>query len=446
MSGFQKTKLFLHLGMPKTGSTAIQESMRRYFNDPNGVALYYPEDDVARVVVNSSSGNIEGIANICTGEWPIDDYRSKESFLRFEKNLENAKCNLFFSSETFFSAHPLRKDIVDLFLSKIDQSKFELIYIIYVRDFLELAISTWLQGVKRHSSCFVELDDYVSNFRSRLGEIFRVFNINPYQENVFLLNYDIEKKDLWTSLMKRIEIDDYPNYEENKVVNRSLTYSEFLVMKQISEVLGRAGVLGSIISEEKTNLMSKFEKHPAQAWRPIAGSLAVEKLIQNNRVDLELVSDYFGYSFFPVMKTENQGFENNQFNADIVLDIVTALAEKTLAAGRPRNPMHPDYAAQFSYLGYKERVVDRYLFGWVYCVENPDSSILIEVQTRNGKYSGIANMYRPDVPISGVAGPAYCGFIVELFDDAEAHDIPHVLDVQVTVMGAKFELPGIHKE
>ncbi|MEP7704316.1 hypothetical protein [Paraglaciecola sp. 25GB23A] len=128
-------KIFIHVGPPKTGTSAVQ----KWFSDNTKLlskeGVYYPSHDVDQNGV--SSGNVSLLYDV-NNEKQIE--LNQERLEKLLTEFENSEFQtLFLSSEFFFRAMLELK-------SHIPQAKF----IAYVRNPMEIKESSYNQSVKRH--------------------------------------------------------------------------------------------------------------------------------------------------------------------------------------------------------------------------------------------------------------------------------------------------------
>lgn len=129
-------QVLVHIGPPKSGTSAIQYALQRNrtFLSDNGV--YYPEHEIGPNGI--SSGNLTSILTLDDGgKWCV----SRDKITRLLASFESSAAHtLLLSSEYFFY---LVEDIAE----KIPSAKF----IAYIRCPLETFESSYNQSVKRHN-------------------------------------------------------------------------------------------------------------------------------------------------------------------------------------------------------------------------------------------------------------------------------------------------------
>lgn len=127
--------IFVHVGPPKTGTSAVQKWFSQNVKLLHEKGIYYPSHDIDQNGV--SSGNMRTIYDV-NSEKHIDLNINRLNSLL--EDFRNSNCHiLFLSSEYFF------RGMIDLKLH-IPDAKF----IAYLRNPMEIKESSYNQSVKRH--------------------------------------------------------------------------------------------------------------------------------------------------------------------------------------------------------------------------------------------------------------------------------------------------------
>ena len=127
-------KVFIHIGPPKSGTSAIQKwlSDNRDYLDSKGV--FYPEHELDENGV--SSGNLYSLFSQKDDDFVLDTEKVSSLMKEFSSSKSDV---LILSSEFFFKR-----------MEQLAESIPEAIFIGYLRFPLEVAESSYNQGVKRH--------------------------------------------------------------------------------------------------------------------------------------------------------------------------------------------------------------------------------------------------------------------------------------------------------
>lgn len=174
-------KLFLHIGMPKTGSSAIQAFLALNYRRLKQAGIHYPKPHTFDQPFQTSSGN---------GAM-LRPFIAHRSFQKIEKVLDR-KCRSgllnIFSSETLFDEFRYHQS--DFFQAF---KKFDLTLVIYVRRQDNYIQSAFNQGVKNHGIfSFREIDNIIpdSDFSQAVFNALNFIDVSkilirPYEEGQF---------------------------------------------------------------------------------------------------------------------------------------------------------------------------------------------------------------------------------------------------------------------
>jgi len=166
-------KIFFHIGPGKTGTSAIQAWLleNRKLLSENGVL--YPSHEQSENKI--SSGNFRSILKLQNGIWSVDKERLKKLVTDFENS--DYKC-LLLSSEHFFV---LVKELLVIVPHAI--------FIMYLRNPIELLESNYNQGVKRHG--FVnKFDVSLKRRKINIPRFTNILNLLPNNQ-VIVRSYDL---------------------------------------------------------------------------------------------------------------------------------------------------------------------------------------------------------------------------------------------------------------
>ncbi len=166
-------KIFFHIGPGKTGTSAIQAWLleNRKLLSENGVL--YPSHEQSENKI--SSGNFKSILKLQKGAWSVDNERLKDLVADFEKS--EYKC-LLLSSEHFF-----------LLVEELNAIVPSAVFIMYLRNPIELLESNYNQGVKRHG--FVnKFDVSLKRRKINIPRVTNILNLLP-DNQVIVRSYDL---------------------------------------------------------------------------------------------------------------------------------------------------------------------------------------------------------------------------------------------------------------
>lgn len=445
-----RIKVYLHVGLPKTGSSFLQARLQVEFGLNIHKQLFYPPSDVFSEPGTVSSGNLGGIANICGKAWSRSELRSEIALQSFKLHLQNAAGDLIFSSESFYSNRGYDKDSINEFLSLIDEAKFELIFILFLRDPVDLAVSLWVQGVKRHFSEPIDIESYLDKFNLGFIDFLKAYGIGDQKNKCIVLNYDNHKSDLISALFAELGIE-LNKSSEFKIINRSLSLFEVEVMQSLTRICVTSNINQNYIVGIKTLITDEFLKRTVISQKPFISNESRKNFLLKNLKDIDSIEKLINQK---IVIDNNLKYiapyaeKTNGEASKVIDDLFRTLIRTYLSAYRPNNPVHFSILDKKTFVGFKERVVDGYLYGWCYCEQYPQSPVLIElVAADNTRYFAVANTIREDVVMSGHVGGLYSGFSVKVFDNESLGDINQqnyrLEKLRVSVFGTSFLLPAL---
>ena len=217
-----KTKLFLHIGHGKTGTSATQSSLAIASDNLRHKGINYPIDSSLR----DRASRLE----ITSGNWePKPDVSLSNQLLSIaEKNQDDSA--IILSSESLFWLIP------ELIKNKSQwENQLNLHIILAVREIEEMLSSEYQQRVKRHGDAmpldqFIRARHFVSSHHEKAAEIIELMS----QENITntIINYSQHKKDISQIIFKLIGAEElYPAEQmSGAIINRSLSAKELEIL------------------------------------------------------------------------------------------------------------------------------------------------------------------------------------------------------------------------
>ena len=218
----KKTKLFLHIGHGKTGTSAIQSSLAIASDSLRGKGINYP--------IGSTLRDRASRLEITSGNWePKTDISLSDQLLSIaEKNQDGSA--IILSSESLFWLIP------ELIKNKSQwKNKLDLHIILAVREIEEMLSSEYQQRVKRHGDAmpleqFIRARHFVSSHHEKAAEVIGLMS----QENITntIINYSRHKKDISQVIFKLIGAEElYPAEQmSGAIINRSLSAKELEIL------------------------------------------------------------------------------------------------------------------------------------------------------------------------------------------------------------------------
>lgn len=228
-------RLVLHMGMGKTGSSALQIAFVRNRDLLAKRGILYPlhasdKDALAGKVI---SGNGLGI---------IEQFRARERPNKAEfmddlrRTIDEAEGDVLYSSELLYNIGSTGvEELRDLAAS----AGARLQAVIYVRDVAGHALSSYSQVVKRAlftGDFAAYLDPESGRYRPKMQARLRQLHASLGPENVTVLHYDSEREQLFEGFMEQVfGVTDMVEFVgSHGEVNRSLTRKEIEIMRRMN--------------------------------------------------------------------------------------------------------------------------------------------------------------------------------------------------------------------
>lgn len=228
-------KIYLHVGLPKTGTSYLQNALDALSR--SGLLLHtsYPVLNNDNDHTHIQSGNGEAIAFQLLAEEAPDF--CTHTILRLTENIlaaaDHSKANLLISSEHFSDADPARMlyflDILSAHCASVE-------VLLFVRPVDRLCHSRYHQEVKRHAESRAYGADFFQAFCEKL--LRQVESIGSLPCAVHLFDY--KTRGLLATLLAFLGED--PELQvpfTDQTVNRSLTENELRLLRQINALFKR---------------------------------------------------------------------------------------------------------------------------------------------------------------------------------------------------------------
>ena len=214
---FKNIPNLIHIGLHKTGSTALQNAWS------------------ARQDINLCWQNIspffEKINNIdcCDG--------LESTSLNFEHTAKKAKCNVY-SSEVLSTCRLGKNDIyAQVLKNKVPQA----IILLVVRSPISWLFSLYKQyiqeGGEKHFQGFIQAKEYDISYSASINNLYNIWSYHYGEENILILPFEMLKKEperFSLLLQQKIGVDivnQLPN------VNQSISDTELEFMRSVSSTL-----------------------------------------------------------------------------------------------------------------------------------------------------------------------------------------------------------------
>ena len=250
-------KLFIHIGLSKTGTSAIQSWLSLNVNSLAKQGVDYADLSPAAKKGKITSGNGVLLFNACKAE----NYAEVERLI-LDVYFKQNKVAII-SSEALQNIPPLAvTKIADI----CKKNGIDVTVVAYIRSVYECIYSNYLQGIKRHGATkfFGEQQDF--SYRAQMRFLKNYFDV--FGNDLCVHNYDHEKGNIFQSFSNLIGINFSKTEVKNKKVNRSLTFTEGEVLREMNCL--HHGLFSTAISDY---LISKYPEKQTHVFY-------TEKLIQ----------------------------------------------------------------------------------------------------------------------------------------------------------------------
>jgi hypothetical protein len=270
-------KLYLHIGLGKTGSSAIQSWLSL-----NTDSLSDQGIDYADLVPQAK----QGVATSGNGHILVRAFRDND----FDE-VEKLICETYFYSEENQVAIVSSENLHDVRLPKLKKMQeicahngIEISVIAYIRSVYERAYSSYVQSVKRtsvtHEFCG---EDVFSNFSRTVANLKKYATLFP--DNMVLMNYDDPDKDIYAYFSDATGIALSKMAALESRVNRSLVSEELEVIRTLNTL--HEGKFSTAISN---HVISLSPNTPASIHYDDA---LIEKVRAETAEDLQWINQHF---------------------------------------------------------------------------------------------------------------------------------------------------------
>ena len=227
----KKTKLFLHIGHGKTGTSAIQSALAIASEDLAKRGINYP--------IQQSLRDRASRLEITSGNWePTPEISLTDQLIEIADNNQE-ELKVILSSESLFWLIP------ELIQNKSHwETHIDLHIILAVREIEEMLSSEYQQRVKRHGDAvpleqFLRARHFISSHHAKAAEVIELMAQTNIKNTI--INYSKHKQDISKLIFTIIDAEDlYPaDQMTGTVINRSLSRKELEILITINALYFR---------------------------------------------------------------------------------------------------------------------------------------------------------------------------------------------------------------
>lgn len=230
--------LYLHIGLGKTGSSALQSWLSLNAQLLSKQGIDYADTAPEVKFGESLSGNGSALHRACVAQ----DFDEVESllistyFFRSENSIAIISCELL---------QGIRLSAIAQIKVICDRNGIDVKVLAYARSVYEALYSTYTQFVKR-GACTHSFGDHPADTRFDGSVECLKRYLEVFGENLRVLNYDEAKKDICASFAAAAGIDPKGLKKLKSKVNRSLSFQEVETLRRVNAL--HAGAFSTQIS------------------------------------------------------------------------------------------------------------------------------------------------------------------------------------------------------
>ena len=274
----KKSKIFLHIGHGKTGTSAIQSSLAIASEKLATQGIHYP--------IGESLRDRASKFEVTSGNWkPKPETSLADELVQISKKSKKYT-TIILSSESLFWTIP------ELLSCKKEwQDQIDLHIIMAVREVEEMLSSEYQQRVKRHGDSmplwqFIRARNFVSSHHAKAAEIINLMSNHQIPNTV--INYSKHKQDISRLVFQQIGAEDaYPaDKMDGAIINRSLSRNELEILIMINKLYHqKLPSISTIISD------SLIKNQPnLRAEQCKISDHQLEKIYNKNLADLQTIN------------------------------------------------------------------------------------------------------------------------------------------------------------
>jgi len=276
--------IVLHIGVSKTGSSAIQYGLARYQETLEARGLHYALDGAEALVERRliASGNGSELAKQLN---PRPDAPMQLTAVQFDREFVSDTCPIsLISCESLSAAQPgplarFRDEVIGV---------REVRVVAFVRDLYGHAVSSWMQRIKRHGYTGLFQHFCAKPYNNKQCSALRTYAEAFGPERMSVIHYGGLRESPFKALLRTLGVpaDDL---QDPPRINRSLSAAEVEVLIACNALHKNRGELSARISD---HLIYKHPDRPTDSVRsPAAARILAERFGDD--------VDWVNRTFFP---------------------------------------------------------------------------------------------------------------------------------------------------
>lgn len=265
-------KLFIHIGLSKTGSSAIQSWLSLNVNSLREQGIDYADLSPVAKQGKITAGNGVALFQACNDS----NWLETERLLTQVYFQSNNKALI--SSETL-------QNISVIAIEQLNQIAIrhgiEVKIIAYARSAYELLYSNYQQGIKRHGFTFKFGEKQRLSYKPQREFLENYYSV--FGHSLVVVNYDHVKGNIFDSFAEQIDIDSSKMQLKDKRVNRSLTFTECELLRLANA--RHKGLFSTAISD------FLIDTYPDIATPILYSEPLLTETVKNAQSDIDWVND-----------------------------------------------------------------------------------------------------------------------------------------------------------
>lgn len=282
--------IVLHIGVSKTGSSAIQYALAAHQAALSERGVHYPLDDPEAVTQGRliSSGNGALLVRRLNPKRGVTESSERLDFIQAYVS-DRHRISLV-SSEGLSSAEP---ELLERFRRETIGDR-DVRIVAFVRDLFGHAVSSWMQRIKRHGYTGRFEGFCAKSYGAKPCAALRTYAEVFGPERMTVIHYDSLKESVFHALMRALDTpaDDL---EAPPRINRSLSQAEAEVLIACNQVHKDMAQLSARISDHL------IYKHPERDSEPVVSPRAARVLSDLFQAEVDWVNQTF-FSGRPVVQ------------------------------------------------------------------------------------------------------------------------------------------------